>query len=711
VRQFSLAGALFGNTFSEMKQIRQSLIDLFNPESTPLKQPFILRYYPSDELGNVTGEPKDILSVYAGGLEGQFTNFTQDRIGLSFYQYDPLLSSVGDSATNISVKTLVPSTGTLFMQNGTTGVWSTLGVGNLNTGIMVEYYDGTILFGGNFTNILGSGVSYLARWDGANWTNFGAVNPDGQVMTILVDSYGNIYIGGAFTHVGALAVTGLAKWDIKLAQWINIGDLSGGTNIVYAMVFTPTGQIIVGGNFTSIGGVSANCIAISSTFASGAGVVWKAMGTGVPSGLVLSLGYIGNGSFVRSCGSDRVYVGGIFASIGGITTTSIAAWNFSTSAWEAVGGNKAGLVAGSFSGQVNSILVDLDGLVYVGGGFNKIGGVTIFCLAVLVGDTYSAVGGGNNTGEINYIIRGRNSDLLIGAIAVTATGWKWGGASNGFVSPIAVLRNGKLIPPPVSFSWNSVSTSITGYSAVKTRSGDYYFMNYTTLVFPPLDIVGSSSAIVTNAGTKVYPTFRIRGPGLLYEICNYTTNQKITFVNLQLLDDEVCTLETNPFYSRFISNKRGDLYSLIGSGSDFNISLNVGGNYISGLISGFDIVEYNDVKNLVSFSGITGLTLSNTDNGHIYVKTVYEAGSAGHVNIYSDSGFSTLIAHTASYSTTGSKALVADGGSGVGGTINADTIMTSTAFNQSMIVTWGPLVQSIDVIWKNKFLGIDKELT
>lgn len=108
------------------------------------------------------------------------------------------------------------------------------------------------------------------------------------------------------------------------------------------------------------------------------------------------------------------------------------------------------------------------------------------------------------------------------------------------------------------------------------------------------------------------------------------------------------------------------------------------------------ITEANDGNDQVAgYDGITGLVCgTNTDSaGILYVTVVDDGGGDFHVNLYNDSarGAGDLVAHTASYSSAGEKALVADNASGLGGTIDVDD-STGFAADADITVTF-PFVQ------------------
>lgn len=127
--------------------------------------------------------------------------------------------------------------------------------------------DGRFYVGGNFTRISGQQRPYIARFNAD-----GSLDPvippptNGIVRSIALQPDGRIVIGGLFTEVGPVRRSRIARYnsDTSLDNTF-IVDLSGslGTSPVgvYAVAATGTGQVVVGGAFSSINGVERNGIA------------------------------------------------------------------------------------------------------------------------------------------------------------------------------------------------------------------------------------------------------------------------------------------------------------------------------------------------------------------------------------------------------------------------------------------------------------------
>ena len=120
--------------------------------------------------------------------------------------------------------------------------WSSLGVGptalHANGNILAicaDKHTNTIYAAGAFTDTPIAhgrrGREYVAKWDGANWTELGvgtaALNADGVINTICVDDSGNVYAGGNFFNSSGYYY--VAKWDGT--SWSEVGFLAANANI------------------------------------------------------------------------------------------------------------------------------------------------------------------------------------------------------------------------------------------------------------------------------------------------------------------------------------------------------------------------------------------------------------------------------------------------------------------------------------------------
>jgi hypothetical protein len=252
--------------------------------------------------------------------------------------------------------------------------WSPLGA-NTGNGLNGMAYavavapNGAVYVGGDFTGAGSVLANRVAKWDGTAWTSLGAGTANGvndNVRAIAV--VGNaVYVGGAFTQAGGRAASYVAKWDGT--AWSSLG--TGVNYLVYALAEAPNGGVYVGGDFSTAGGIPAKSLAKWD------GISWSTLGP--------AQGF-NNGvrSFAVAPNGD-LYAGGSFRQAGGIAANFVAKWN--GTAWTSLGSG----TANGTSAFIESILLAPNGDLYVGGGFASAGGVAASRIAKWNGTAWSTL--------------------------------------------------------------------------------------------------------------------------------------------------------------------------------------------------------------------------------------------------------------------------------------------------------------------------------
>ncbi|OGV43665.1 MAG: hypothetical protein A2X46_08280 [Lentisphaerae bacterium GWF2_57_35] len=158
----------------------------------------------------------------------------------------------------------------------------------------------------------------------------------------------------------------------------------------------------------------------------------------------------GANSTVRSLviASDEVlYAGGLFLTLGDVTSRYVAAWNGQS--WTNLGSG--------MNAYVNALAVGLDGRLYAGGGFGTAGGNSASRIAVWNGQGWTNLGSGMN-GDVAALAVGTNGELYAGGSFTTAGGQsanyvaRWNGTTwtnlgdgfNNAVQALAIGTNGEL---------------------------------------------------------------------------------------------------------------------------------------------------------------------------------------------------------------------------------------------------------------------------
>ncbi|MCH8806557.1 MAG: hypothetical protein IH986_10775 [Planctomycetes bacterium] len=119
--------------------------------------------------------------------------------------------------------------------------------------------NGSALYaGGGFRSAGNNPISFLAKWDGQDWSDVGGgANATVNGLGVFDDGAGTaLYVTGNFTSVGPLSASRIARWDGQ--QWTSLAGGMDGT--VNTMVVFDDGvgggpALYAGGTFTRAGGV------------------------------------------------------------------------------------------------------------------------------------------------------------------------------------------------------------------------------------------------------------------------------------------------------------------------------------------------------------------------------------------------------------------------------------------------------------------------
>lgn len=210
--------------------------------------------------------------------------------------------------------------------------------------------NGGFIIAGSFFRVGDSARRNIARISATGVVE--AFNPgtNDTVFSIVLNS-GTVYIGGSFTSAAGSTRNRLAAITLSTGA---VTSWNPGSNGTVRALATDGATLFAGGQFTTVATVSRQNIAAidlstaaATSFNPGAGTT----GTHTVSCIVLS--------------ADRVYIGGLFNSVGGQTRNNIAACVKSTGAvttWNPNANNR-----------VNAMLLTRN-MLYAGGGFTNIGG-------------------------------------------------------------------------------------------------------------------------------------------------------------------------------------------------------------------------------------------------------------------------------------------------------------------------------------------------
>jgi len=260
----------------------------------------------------------------------------------------------------------------MVSKTGVISTWNPGAVGINGTVLtMIRNADSLVYVGGDFTSAAGQSRNRLAAL--SVWSNaITSWNPDANGTVRKLNSSGNlIYAAGSFTSIGASTRNRIAIFDRTSSFGVltSFNPVVNGT--IYDLLIGSSGNIYLGGSFSTVGGISRNKLA--ELTASGSVTSWNPniSNSGIPSGV---------SSDVRALGSSisGILVGGTFRWIGGALRANIAEIDRATglaTSWDASAERTVGLISGTSK-------------LYVGGWFSHLNGVVrsnAACINTLTG--------------------------------------------------------------------------------------------------------------------------------------------------------------------------------------------------------------------------------------------------------------------------------------------------------------------------------------
>lgn len=300
----------------------------------------------------------------------------------------------------------------------------------LNSGVntvAIQTGDSKIVIGGNFTTFYSNswGTTFsknrLMRLD-----QFGDFDPsfdigtgfNGLVACVAIQPNGKIVAIGQFTTFNGVSVNRIVRLNSDGSQDATFSGLTSGFNSSpWALALQSDGKILVGGFFTSYNGTSVNRIvrlntngSIDATF----------------SGLTTGFNSYTNTIAVQSDG--KIVVGGDFSSYNGTTANKLVRINTNGSIDNtfSVGSGFGGGDVGSAGSAGGGITIQSDGKILVGGEFTTFTGTTQNRIIRLntngSKDSTFNIGTGFNGTVSAMAIRPNGNIVIVGQFATTYNG-------------------------------------------------------------------------------------------------------------------------------------------------------------------------------------------------------------------------------------------------------------------------------------------------
>lgn len=379
-------------------------------------------------------------NVYIGGafssVSGVPTNMVAKWNGVSWSAIGSGLTGSGipqcmiSKGNNLYVGGYFTSSGATTLNNiakwnGTT--WSALGAGFDGTVTDIKFNGNDLYASGGFTQSGSTPMNNVARWNGTAWISVGdPLNISVYAMTFSP----NVSMVGGISS----SLTNLSFNNVALLKGNDWEVTSNGVDSTVECLFNDNGVIYAGGVFSRAGGLAASRIAKWD------GVKWDSLNNDIVFGTVRAIEKIGNTLYVGGTnlvlkdsivghhllkwdgntwsmvGADvdydvfalatygnNLYIGGTFATAGGITVNNIAYWD----------GTSFHSMGSGTNNTVRTLKVDAAGNVYAGGNFTICGGTTVNRIAKWNGSSWSAMASGVNQFVTSIGISPSN-DIYIG---------------------------------------------------------------------------------------------------------------------------------------------------------------------------------------------------------------------------------------------------------------------------------------------------------
>ncbi len=276
--------------------------------------------------------------------------------------------------------------------------------------------DSSIFIGGEFTTYKGSSMKYIGKINNIGTIDGGfssGTGPNAMVLSSKLLSTGNILLGGEFTSYNGTASSGVVliqpngTRDASFSVGAGAVGAGAGNNRVYSIIEQSDGKIVIAGFFTSYNGVSRNRIArlnadgtLDTSFTPGLGA--------------------NNNVYTAILQSDgKIIIGGDFTSYNGVSRNRIARINTD------------GTLDTSFNpgaGADNTVFttaIQSDGKIIIGGNFINYNSTSRNRIARLNTDgtldiSYTIGSGFNNTARSFTLLP--NDKLIVGGFFTSYNG-------------------------------------------------------------------------------------------------------------------------------------------------------------------------------------------------------------------------------------------------------------------------------------------------
>lgn len=551
-----------------LHELRQQLIDIIKPDKTVGGEAFLFEYSSTE-----SDRPLYIRARYDAGLEGSWDvrNPWVNSFPLRLLCVDPIWFEDDQEVVNMGISSnLPPSVSNVFGKIN--NIWTeikdpVLGGIPLSPSCFENGPNNILYIGGSFGHPVSSPFAFqgICKWDGVNITGLGDGTMTGLgsfgVNSMAMGSDGFLYVTGNFSTIGGVSANRVARYDPATNTFSAMGTGLDGTGL--AICVAPNGQVYVGGVFQTAGGVT--CIHIARWD----GLQWRTVGA--TSGFAVSAE--GVRSIVNAGDGQNLYVGGGFLTSNGgsVTYNRVARVDISTNLIFPLGYGLSG-------GVVRALAVGIDGTLYAGGEF--LASAAPSAAPLLRVAKYS---GGQLWFPLGDGLGPATGSTSVARLAVDSDGGLY--ASGTFVvsgsreMPRLARWYGETWNPQQFYADPAVTQSNVN-GIIFSKQGDLYITANFTVSF----VVPANTNAPNLGSAAVYPILRYRGSGRLRYMENIKTGQAI-FLDLVAFANEEITIDFAK--GKITSDVRGDLSYAILPGSEIrSVYLLPGNNLFAALVTG-----------------------------------------------------------------------------------------------------------------------------
>jgi sugar lactone lactonase YvrE len=210
--------------------------------------------------------------------------------------------------------------------------------------------NGDVVAAGDFSTIAGQTARGVARLDPAGLVWGGSVT-GGSVRSVALSGDGSlVYVGGDFSQVGGVTFRRLAALDAGTGVRNTTFAVGTPNQPVNDIVVRSTGEVLITGSFTAVGGIARVRLAnLDGT-------------TGALGALNISINNTVNDLELDDAG-NVAYLAGTFGSVGGVSRNRLAGVNLTGA------GSVTSLALSGITGDLSAVTLDGSGGLYLGGSF------------------------------------------------------------------------------------------------------------------------------------------------------------------------------------------------------------------------------------------------------------------------------------------------------------------------------------------------------